>query len=126
MSRLKDAPRRRSPSTRLPVLQLFPLRPTAKTLRWDVLVGISTFFGLNVAIPLSNYAAKIVAGAQDNLTKARDERVALMNEETFIDMLQSTISLRWIEKHLNTPELTLVPPLANQSQTIAFQSCAVT
>ena len=29
---------------------------------------------------MNHYAGKIVVGAQDNLMKARDERVALMNE----------------------------------------------
>ena len=31
-------------------------------------------------LPLNHFAGKIVVGAQDNLMKARDERVALMNE----------------------------------------------
>lgn len=31
-------------------------------------------------LPLNHFAGKIVIGAQDNLMKARDERVALMNE----------------------------------------------
>ncbi|KAJ7501444.1 hypothetical protein B0H11DRAFT_721357 [Mycena galericulata] len=47
------------------------------------LLGVSAFFGLGVAVlclPLNHYAGKIVAGAQENLMKARDERVALMNE----------------------------------------------
>ncbi|KAJ7476731.1 multidrug resistance-associated ABC transporter [Mycena latifolia] len=185
------------------------------------LLGISCFFGLGVAVlclPLNHYAGKVVSGAQDNLMKARDERVALMNEvlggirmlkfmawersfeakimkirvkelkyqrlnyiieallsglwnmtpilvtlvsffhfvvirgesltpsiaftsiivfnelkfalsalpETFISMLQSIISLRRIEKYLNTPEVTPVPPVGKQSQEIAFQSCTVT
>lgn len=47
------------------------------------LLGISCFFGLAVTclfLPLNHFAGKIVVGAQDNLMKARDERVALMNE----------------------------------------------
>lgn len=31
-------------------------------------------------LPLNHFAGKIVIGAQENLMKARDERVALMNE----------------------------------------------
>ncbi|KAJ7271635.1 multidrug resistance-associated ABC transporter [Mycena rebaudengoi] len=187
------------------------------------LLGVSCFFGLAVAVmclPLNHFAGKIIVGAQDNLMKSRDERVALMNEilggirmlkfmawersfesrvmkirgaelkyqrlnytiealltglwnatpilvtvvafyhfavirgepvtpsiaftsiivfnelkfalsalpETLITALQarSLISLRRIEKYLNTPEVTPVLPMARQSQTIAFQSCTVT
>ena len=31
-------------------------------------------------LPLNHFAGKVVVGAQDNLMKARDERVSLMNE----------------------------------------------
>jgi len=31
-------------------------------------------------LPLNHFAGKVVVGAQENLMKARDERVALMNE----------------------------------------------
>ncbi|KAJ7512914.1 multidrug resistance-associated ABC transporter [Mycena galericulata] len=47
------------------------------------LLGVSSLFGLAVTclfLPLNHFAGKIVVGAQDNLMKARDERVALMNE----------------------------------------------
>jgi hypothetical protein len=47
------------------------------------LLGSSAFIGLAVTclfLPLNHLAGKIVVGAQDNLMKARDERVALMNE----------------------------------------------
>ncbi|KAJ7240591.1 multidrug resistance-associated ABC transporter [Mycena rebaudengoi] len=47
------------------------------------LLGVSSLFGLAVSLlfmPLNHWAGKIVVGAQDNLMKARDERVALMNE----------------------------------------------
>ena len=47
------------------------------------LLGVSCFFGLAVTclfLPLNHVAGKVVVGAQDNLMKARDERVALMNE----------------------------------------------
>lgn len=47
------------------------------------LLGSSAFVGLAVTclfLPLNHFAGKIVIGAQDNLMKARDERVALMNE----------------------------------------------
>lgn len=44
---------------------------------------MSCFIGLAVTclfIPMNHYASKVVVVAQDNLMKARDERVALMNE----------------------------------------------
>ena len=44
---------------------------------------MSCFFGLAVTclfLPMNHFAGKIVVGAQDNLMKARDERVGLMNE----------------------------------------------
>ncbi|TFK38174.1 multidrug resistance-associated ABC transporter [Crucibulum laeve] len=185
------------------------------------LLGVSCFFGLAVTclfLPLNHFAGKVVVGAQENLMKARDERVALMNEilggirmlkfmawersfekrvlkirekelkyqklnytietlwnaiwngspilvtlvsfwhfaivrkqpltpsiaftsiivfsemkfalnalpETFINMLQSLVSLRRIEKYLNGAEVNRVPPMDQQSQTIAFQSCTAT
>ncbi|KAF8154768.1 multidrug resistance-associated ABC transporter [Crassisporium funariophilum] len=185
------------------------------------LLGVSCFFGLGVTclfLPMNHYAGKVVVGAQENLMKARDERVALMNEvlggirmlkfmawersfekkilkirdkelkyqklnytietfwnaiwngspilvtlvsfwhftivrqqpltpsiaftsiivfnemkfalsalpETFINMLQSFVSLRRIEKYLNGAEVDAVPPLEEQSKTVAFQSCTVT
>lgn len=46
-------------------------------------LGVSCFFGLGVTclfLPMNHYAGKVVVGAQENLMKARDERVALMNE----------------------------------------------
>ncbi|KAF8955330.1 multidrug resistance-associated ABC transporter [Flammula alnicola] len=185
------------------------------------LLGVSCFFGLAVTclfLPMNHYAGKVVVGAQENLMKARDERVALMNEilggirmlkfmgwersfekrilairdkelkyqklnytietlwnaiwngspilvtlvsfwhfaifrgqaltpsiaftsilvfsemkfalsalpETFINMLQSFVSLRRIEKYLNSAEVNAVPPLDQQSKTVAFQSCTAT
>lgn len=47
------------------------------------LLGVSCFFGLAVTclfLPLNHFAGKIMVTTQDNLMKARDERVALMNE----------------------------------------------
>jgi ABC-type multidrug transport system fused ATPase/permease subunit len=47
------------------------------------LLGSSAFVGLAVTclfLPLNHFAGKIVVGAQENLMKAKDERVALMNE----------------------------------------------
>ncbi|KJA25547.1 hypothetical protein HYPSUDRAFT_37542 [Hypholoma sublateritium FD-334 SS-4] len=185
------------------------------------LLGVSCFFGLAVTclfLPMNHYASKVVVGAQENLMKARDERVSLMNEilggirmikfmgwersfekrvlairtkelkyqklnytietlwnaiwngspilvtlvsfwhfaifrgqaltpsiaftsilvfsemkfalsalpETFINMLQSFVSLRRIEKYLNSVEVNAVPPLDQQSKTVAFQSCTAT
>ncbi|KAJ8693740.1 hypothetical protein PTI98_008710 [Pleurotus ostreatus] len=185
------------------------------------LLGESSFYGLAVTclfLPLNHFAGKIVVGAQDNLMKARDERVSLMNEilggirmlkfmawersfearvlkirekelkyqklnytietlwnaiwngspilvtlvsfwhfavyrqqiltpsiaftslsiftemrfalnalpETFINLLQTFVSLRRIEKYLGGSEVKLVPPLEHQSKTIAFQSATVT
>ncbi|KAF8178248.1 multidrug resistance-associated ABC transporter [Pholiota molesta] len=190
------------------------------------LLGVSCFFGLAVTclfLPMNHYTGKVVVGnsitgAQENLMKARDERVSLMNEilggirmikfmgwersfekrvlairtkelkyqklnytietlwnaiwngspilvtlvsfwhfaiyrgealtpsiaftsilvfsemkfalsalpETFINMLQSFVSLRRIEKYLNSAEVNSVPPLEEQSKTVAFQSCTAT
>ncbi|KAG2008561.1 ATP-binding cassette transporter [Coprinopsis cinerea AmutBmut pab1-1] len=47
------------------------------------LLGVSCFYGLAVIclfLPLNHAAGKIFVGVQENLMKARDERVALMNE----------------------------------------------
>jgi ABC-type multidrug transport system fused ATPase/permease subunit len=185
------------------------------------LLGVSCFVGLAVTLlflPLNYFAGKIVVDAQDNLMKARDERVSLMNEilagirmlkfmawersfekkvlkvrakelryqklnftietlwngtwnalpilvtlvsfwhftvvrgltltpsiaftsiavfdemkfalsalpETFVNMLQSFVSLRRIEKYLNGAEVKAVPSLEHQSRAIAFQSATVT
>ncbi|EDR07940.1 multidrug resistance-associated ABC transporter [Laccaria bicolor S238N-H82] len=185
------------------------------------LLGVSCFFGLAVTclfLPLNHFAGKVVVGAQENLMKARDERVALMNEilggirmlkfmawersfearvlkvrdkelkyqklnyaietlwnaiwngspilvtlvsfwhfavvrqqsltpsiaftsiivftemkfalnalpETFINMLQSMVSLRRIEKYLHAAEVDRVLPSERQTQKIALQSCTVT
>ncbi|KAK0452263.1 P-loop containing nucleoside triphosphate hydrolase protein [Armillaria borealis] len=47
------------------------------------LLGVSCFFGLAVTclfLPMNHFAGSVVVGAQDNLMKARDERISLMNE----------------------------------------------
>ena len=44
----------------------------------------------------------------------------------FSSFLQSFVSLRRIEKYLNGAEVIPVPPLDQQSKTIAFQSCTLT
>ncbi|EJC98304.1 multidrug resistance-associated ABC transporter [Fomitiporia mediterranea MF3/22] len=47
------------------------------------LLGVSCFIGLAAAclfLPMNHYASKVVVSAQENLMKARDERMALMNE----------------------------------------------
>ena len=52
------------------------------------LLGVSCFVGLAVTclfLPLNHFASKVVVSAQDNLMKARDERVSLMNEVGAID-----------------------------------------
>ena len=52
------------------------------------LLGVSCFVGLAVTclfLPLNHFASKVVVSAQDNLMKARDERVSLMNEVGTID-----------------------------------------
>ncbi|KAF9450615.1 P-loop containing nucleoside triphosphate hydrolase protein [Macrolepiota fuliginosa MF-IS2] len=198
-----------------------PIEITIGTIFLYNLLGISSFFGLGVTclfLPLNHLAGKIVVGAQENLMKARDERVALMNEvlggirmlkfmawersfearvlkirekelkfqklnynietlwnaiwngtpilvtlvsfwhyaivrqqpltpsiaftsimvfsemkfalsvlpETFINMLQSFVSLRRIEKYLSGGEVKSVPPLDHQDKTIALQSCTLT
>lgn len=60
-----------------------PIEVIIGTLFLYNLLGVSCFFGLAVTclfLPLNHFAGKVVVGAQDNLMKARDERVALMNE----------------------------------------------
>lgn len=60
-----------------------PIEVVIGTLFLYKLLGVSCFFGLAVTclfLPLNHFAGKVVVGAQDNLMKARDERVALMNE----------------------------------------------
>lgn len=47
------------------------------------MLGVSCLFGLLVTclfLPLNHFAGKVIVNAQDNLMKARDERVSLMNE----------------------------------------------
>ena len=47
------------------------------------LLGVSSFIGLAITclfLPVNHYASSVVVAAQDNLMKARDERVALTNE----------------------------------------------
>jgi ABC-type multidrug transport system fused ATPase/permease subunit len=44
----------------------------------------------------------------------------------FSSSFQTFISLRRIEKYLNAEEVNVVPPLDQQSKTVAFQSCTVT
>ncbi|KAF7292829.1 Multidrug resistance-associated ABC transporter protein [Mycena indigotica] len=185
------------------------------------LLGVSSLFGLGIAIaclPLNHFAGKAVSGAQDNLMKSRDQRVALMNEVlggirmlkfmawersfedrilkirskelkyqrlnyiiesllegfwsgipviitlvsfyhfavirgevlkpsiaftsiivfnelrfalslltgTFINIVQSAVSLRRIETYLGTREISLVPDLSVQTRRVAFNSCTVT
>ncbi|KAI0367391.1 multidrug resistance-associated ABC transporter [Pilatotrama ljubarskyi] len=60
-----------------------PIEIVIGTLFLYSLLGVSCFFGLAVTclfLPMNHFAGKVVVGAQDNLMKARDERVALMNE----------------------------------------------
>ncbi|PFH48697.1 hypothetical protein AMATHDRAFT_5550 [Amanita thiersii Skay4041] len=198
-----------------------PIEIVVGTIFLYSLLGVSSFVGLAVTcifLPLNHIAGKIVIKAQDDLMKARDERVALMNEilggirmlkfmawersfearvlkirdkelkhqklnysietvwnaiwfgapmittiisfwhfavvrqqrltpsvaftsilvfsemrfalnalpETFINMLQATVSLRRIEKYLDGAEVAAVSPLEEQTQRIALQSCTVT
>lgn len=60
--------------------------------------GVSCFIGLVVTclfLPMNHFAGKFVIVAQDNLMKARDERVSLMNEILAgIRMLKVFIRLR--------------------------------
>ena len=44
----------------------------------------------------------------------------------FSSFVQSFVSLRRIEKYLNGAEVIVVPPLDQQSKTVAFQSCTLT
>ena len=43
----------------------------------------------------------------------------------FSSFVQSFVSLRRIEKYLNGAEIIAVPPLHQQSKTVAFQSCTL-
>ena len=44
----------------------------------------------------------------------------------FSSSAQSFVSLRRVENYLNGAEVNAVPPLSQQSKTVAFQSCTVT
>jgi hypothetical protein len=60
-----------------------PIEIIVGTIFLYTLLGSSAFVGLAVTclfLPLNHFAGKIVVGAQENLMKAKDERVALMNE----------------------------------------------
>ncbi|KAI0754233.1 multidrug resistance-associated ABC transporter [Daedaleopsis nitida] len=198
-----------------------PIEILIGTLFLYSLLGVSCFFGLAVTclfLPMNHFAGKVVVGAQDNLMKARDERVSLMNEilggirmlkfmawersfearvhkirerelkyqklnytievlwnaiwngspilvtlvafwhyavvreqvltpsiaftsisvfnemkfalnalpETLINMLQSAVSLRRIEKYLHGAEVAPVAPLDGHAHPIALQSATVT
>ncbi|KAI0683866.1 ATP-binding cassette transporter [Cytidiella melzeri] len=202
-----------------------PIEIVIGTLFLYNLLGVSCFFGLAVTclfLPLNHFAGKVVVGAQDNLMKARDERVALMNEilggirmlkfmawersfearvdkvrdrelkyqklnytietlwnaiwngspilvtlvafwhfsivrgqpltpsiaftsisgrtvvfdemkfalnalpETLINLLQSLVSMRRIEKYLNGVEVATVPPVDGQAHPIKLQSATIT
>ncbi|KAF8518400.1 multidrug resistance-associated ABC transporter [Hysterangium stoloniferum] len=46
--------------------------------------------------------------------------------ETFINMLQSIVSIRRIEKYLGSAEVAAVPPLESQDLTIAFNNATIT
>ncbi|KAL5499202.1 hypothetical protein ACEPAH_1720 [Sanghuangporus vaninii] len=198
-----------------------PIEITIGTIFLYKLLGVSSFIGLAATclfLPLNHYASKVVVVAQDNLMKARDERVALTNEvlgaikmlkfmawersfearvlkirerelkyqrlnyiietlfnsiwsaspllvtlvsfwhftvirhqtltpsraftsiaifselkfalnalpETLINMLQSFVSLRRIEKYLGTAEVTPAEPLDGTQRPIVLQSATVT
>ena len=70
----------------LPIPDFFPDSPIEIVVGTSLLynmLGISCFIGLAVLclfLPLNHFAGKVVINAQDNLMKARDERVSLMNE----------------------------------------------
>ena len=67
----------------LNVNQDSPIEIIVGTIFLYSLLGSSAFVGLAVTclfLPLNHFAGKIVVGAQENLMKAKDERVALMNE----------------------------------------------
>ena len=47
------------------------------------MLGVSSFVGLAVIVvfmPINHYASKLMVTVQEDLMKARDERVSLMNE----------------------------------------------
>ncbi|KIJ58252.1 hypothetical protein HYDPIDRAFT_44556 [Hydnomerulius pinastri MD-312] len=70
-----------------------PVEVLIGTLFLYKLLGVSCFIGLAVIclfLPLNHYGGKIVVGAQENLMKARDERVALMNEVRLVTDMACT------------------------------------
>ena len=48
-----------------------------------------------VIYPLNHYASKIVVTAQDNLMKARDERISIMNEAGSVFSTAFTFLTDW-------------------------------
>ncbi|KZT70050.1 P-loop containing nucleoside triphosphate hydrolase protein [Daedalea quercina L-15889] len=192
-----------------------PIELIIGTIFLYTLLGVSCFIGLAVTclfLPLNHFASKIVVSAQDNLMKARDERIlggirmlkfmawersfearvmkvrakelkyqklnyhievifnaiwgaspivvalvsfwhfavvrgqvltpsiaftsiSVFNElkfalnalpETFINTLQSLVSMRRIEKYLHGAEVATVEPLGHQSQAITLQNATIT
>lgn len=60
-----------------------PVEIVVGTMLLYSMLGVSCFIGLAVIclfLPLNHLAGKVVISTQDNLMKARDERVSLMNE----------------------------------------------
>ncbi len=69
-----------------------PIEIVVGTLFLYSLLGVSCLFGLAVIIlclPLNHFTGSVVVGAQGKLMKARDERIALMNEvyDHFVSMI---------------------------------------
>ncbi len=58
-----------------------------------LLLGVSCFFGLAVTclfLPMNHFAGAVVVNAQDKLMKARDKRISLMNEVSYVS---STVAI---------------------------------
>lgn len=65
-----------------------------------LVAGASCFVGLATTcmfLPMNHYASKMIAVAQDNLMKARDERMSLMNEVRLLHafVIHLTGSMLW-------------------------------
>ena len=56
------------------------------------LLGVSCFYGLALTfifLPLNHFAGNLMVGTEEELMKARDERVGLMNEVFSISLFDS-------------------------------------
>ncbi|PSR83532.1 hypothetical protein PHLCEN_2v5686 [Hermanssonia centrifuga] len=81
-----------------------PIEIVVGTLFLYSLLGVSCLFGLAVIIlclPLNHFTGSVVVGAQGKLMKARDERIALMNEvyDHFVSMIMHSSFIRDLRQY---------------------------